>query len=85
MVHLRLLRAAYAFDRDAEGGRGGGGGGTTWTEQAKIVASDRTLADDDDGWFDASVAISRNTIVVSAPNDNATVLLDGGSIYVFSR
>mmetsp|Transcript_27816 Transcript_27816/g.81631 ORF Transcript_27816/g.81631 Transcript_27816/m.81631 type:complete len:81 (-) Transcript_27816:176-418(-) len=80
MVHLRLLRAAYAFDRDAEGGRGGGGGGMTWTEHAKIVASDRTLADDDDGWFGAGVAISRNTIFIGVLSDDAVGLLGGGSI-----
>jgi hypothetical protein len=54
--------------------------GATWTQQAKLLASDGALADK----FGYSVAISGNTIVVGAYNDDAP-LSNGGSAYVFVR
>ena len=62
--------SAYVFTRT----------GTTWTEQAKLTASDGA-ADDQ---FGISVAIAGDTIVVGAyrDDDNGT---DSGSAYVFTR
>ncbi len=55
--------------------------GTTWTEQAKLVASDREAADQ----FGQSVAISGNTVVIGALRDNGPETGDQGSAYVFVR
>ena len=62
--------SAYVFTRT----------GTTWTEQAKLTASDGA-ADDQ---FGISVAIAGDTIVVGAywDDDNGS---DSGSAYVFTR
>ena len=54
--------------------------GGTWTQQAKLLANDGAVADK----FGSSVAISENTIVVGAFNDDAP-LSNGGSAYVFVR
>jgi len=50
--------------------------GITWTEQAKLTASD-SAAFDEFGW---SVSIADDTIVVGAPYDD-----DSGSAYIFTR
>jgi hypothetical protein len=63
--------AAYVFVRN----------GTTWTEQAKLVASDGAAFDS----FGTSVAIDGDTIVVGAAGDNAEPLFNTGSAYVFTR
>jgi hypothetical protein len=63
--------SAYVFTRT----------GTTWTQQAKLVASDAATADT----FGASVAIDGDTIVVGAPGDNLDPLSNAGSAYVFTR
>jgi len=62
--------SAYVFVRS----------GTTWTEQAKLIASDAEASDN----FGRSVAIDGDTIAVSSPNndDGAT---NAGSAYVFER
>ena len=62
--------SAYVFTRT----------GTTWTEQAKLTASDGAANDQ----FGRSVAIAGDTIVVGAleDDDNGT---DSGSAYVFTR
>jgi len=54
--------------------------GTTWTQQAQFLASDGAVADK----FGYSVAISGDTIIVGAYNDDAP-LSNGGSAYVFVR
>ena len=54
--------------------------GTLWTQQATLLATDGALADK----FGYSVAISENTIVVGAYNDDSP-LSNGGSAYVFVR
>ena len=54
--------------------------GTTWTQQAVLLASDGAVADK----FGYSVAISGNTIVVGAFNDDSP-LSNAGSAYVFVR
>jgi hypothetical protein len=55
--------------------------GSTWTEQAKIVASDAGANDE----FGVSVAISGDTVLVGAARDDNTAGIDAGSVYVFSR
>ncbi len=54
--------------------------GTTWTQQAKLLASDGAASDR----FGYSVAISEDTIVVGAPDDDAG-FSNAGSAYVFVR
>ena len=62
--------SAYVFTRT----------GTTWTEQAKLTASDGAPVDE----FGRSVAIAGDTIVVGSwrDDDNGT---DSGSAYVYMR
>ncbi len=59
--------AAYVFTRS----------GTTWTQQAKLLASDRAASDQ----FGGSVAIDGNTIVVGATGDTS----GEGAAYIFTR
>jgi FG-GAP repeat protein len=59
--------AAYVFARS----------GTTWTQQAKLTASDAAANDN----FGNSVAISGSTAVVGAPSKNSST----GMTYVFVR
>jgi len=54
--------------------------GGTWTQQAVLLANDGAIADK----FGQSVAISENTIVVGAYNDDSP-LSNAGSAYVFVR
>ncbi len=54
--------------------------GGTWTQQAVLLANDGAVADK----FGYSVAISENTIVVGAFNDDSP-LSNAGSAYVFVR
>jgi len=54
--------------------------GTTWTQQAKLTASDGAAYD----YFGWSVAIAGDTIVVGASLDNENGI-DSGSAYVFTR
>ena len=62
--------SAYVFVRS----------GTTWSEQAKLTASDGAAAD----FFGNSVSISGDTALVGAPrdDDNGT---NSGSVYAFLR
>jgi hypothetical protein len=62
--------SAYVFTRS----------GTTWTQQAKLTASDAAAAD----WFGISVAIDGDTIVVGALFGEGAGA-DSGSAYVFTR
>jgi FG-GAP repeat/HYR domain len=62
--------SAYVFVR----------GGGVWSQQQKLLASD---AGGGDG-FGSSVAISGETVVVSAPVDNGAAGIDQGSAYVFA-
>ncbi len=56
--------------------------GTTWTQQAKLTASDGKARD----WFGVRVAISGDTVVVTADADDDDVNGDdSGSAYVFTR
>ena len=64
--------SAYVFVRS----------GVTWTQQARLFASDPVAGDQ----FGTSVAISGNTVVVGAPHDyNFVNTTDDGSAYVFVR
>lgn len=63
--------AAYVFVRDDEG---------SWSEQAKLTASDGDLHDQ----FGVSVSVSGDTIVVGSPWDQDNGY-DSGSAYVFVR
>ena len=58
--------SAYVFKRD----------GTTWTQQAKLNASDMESVD----WFGQSVSISGDYVIIGADDDNYK-----GSAYIFKR
>ena len=62
--------SAYVFVRS----------GTTWTQQTKLTASDAAAGDS----FGESVALSGDTIVVAAYEDDGAGM-DSGSAYVFVR
>jgi len=62
--------SAYVFVRS----------GTTWSQQAKLTASDAAGAD----FFGQKVAVSGDTAAVAAPNANA-LGADSGAVYVFVR
>ncbi len=61
-----VLGSAYVFTPQ----------GSTWTEQAKLTASDGTAGD----FFGRSVAVHGGTAVVGAPSDT----LAQGSAYIFA-
>ncbi len=63
--------SAYVFVRD----------GTSWSQQAKLTASDGAAND----WFGASVAISGDTVVIGASGDDNSANMNQGSAYVFVR
>ncbi len=63
--------SAYVFVRS----------GTTWTQQAKLTASDGTALD----LFGASVGISGDTIAVGASSDDVGLNSNQGSAYIFVR
>jgi len=63
--------SAYVFTRS----------GTTWTQQAKIQASDPEAVD----LFGYSVAIEADTVIVSAPVEDPAGLTSAGSAYIFTR
>jgi len=62
--------SAYVFTRT----------GTTWTQQAKLLASDGAAGD----LFGISVSLSGDTAIVGAYNDDDNGV-DSGSVYVFTR
>lgn len=55
--------------------------GGAWTQRAKVIASDGVRFD----YFGYAVAVSGDTIVVGAPQDNIGTQSDAGSAYVFVR
>lgn len=55
--------------------------GATWSQQAKLTAGDGAAGDN----FGFSVAISSNTIVVGAPNDDTGSNSNQGAAYIFVR
>lgn len=62
--------SAYIFTRS----------GTTWSQQAKLIASDGERND----WFGYSVALSGDTVVIGADSDDDNGF-NSGSAYVFTR
>ena len=62
--------SAYVFTRS----------GTTWTEQAKLTASDGAA----DDFFGISVAISGDTVVIGAYADDDNGI-NSGSAYIYTR
>lgn len=63
--------SAYVFVRS----------GSTWSQQAKLTASDGAASD----LFGSSVSISGNTAIVGAYSDDNGANADQGSVYVFVR
>ncbi len=63
--------SAYVFVRS----------GSVWTQQAKLVASDAATGDH----FGFSVALTGDTALVGAPNDDHVGGVNAGSAYVFVR
>lgn len=55
--------------------------GTTWTQQQKLTADDGSEGDQ----FGLSVALSGDTLVVGAPDDDIGGKFDVGSAYIFVR
>ncbi len=58
--------------------------GITWTQQAKLTASDGAA----DDWFGRSIAIKRgdvNTLIVGASSASVDSNLDQGAAYIFTR
>jgi hypothetical protein len=62
--------AAFVFTRT----------GTTWTEQARLLASDPSTG----AWFGLSVAVHHDRVVVGAINDD-TMGTNAGAAYIFER
>ena len=64
---------AYVFTRS----------GTTWTQQAKLLASDAASSDG----FGSSVSISAdgNTVLIGAPDEDTSPNSSNGAAYVFTR
>jgi hypothetical protein len=65
--NLKLKGAAYVFTQS----------GTTWTQQAKLMASDAAMGD----YFGSSVALDGTTALVGAPYRNHS----NGGAYVFTQ
>ncbi|MCX5690347.1 MAG: hypothetical protein NTV94_11290, partial [Planctomycetota bacterium] len=63
--------SAYVFTRS----------GTTWTQQAKILASDGAANDQ----FGSAVDADGDTIVVGAPLADAVAVTDVGAAYIYTR
>ncbi|MGH9840106.1 MAG: hypothetical protein ACREEM_15085 [Blastocatellia bacterium] len=63
--------SAYVFTRN----------GAAWTQQQKLIANDGVTGD----VFGLSVALSGETVVVGASNDDNGANADQGSAYVFTR
>lgn len=63
--------SAYVFVRS----------GTTWTQQAKLTASDGAATDG----FGVALDVIGNTVIVGANLDDNTALTDNGAAYVYTR
>jgi hypothetical protein len=55
--------------------------GTIWTQQAELTAADGAASD----FFGFSVALSGDTAIVAARDDDVGTSADQGSVYVFTR
>ncbi len=67
--------AAYIFTRS----------GTTWSQQAKLIASDGAAGDAFGSSVDVAVSITGTLAVVGASDDNIAGNLFQGSAYIFTR
>ncbi len=65
--------SAYVFVRTP--------GTTTWTQQAKLVASDAGIGDQ----FGVSVTITGDSVIVGSHSDDVGANINQGSAYVFAR
>ncbi len=63
--------AAYVFTRS----------GATWTQQARLVASDGAAADE----FGRAVALSGDMVLIGAPQHDMAGKSDAGAVYLFTR
>jgi hypothetical protein len=63
--------SAYLFGRS----------GAAWSQRAKLTASDAAAGDG----FGSSVALTGDTALVGAPNDDVVAGLNAGGAYVFAR
>jgi hypothetical protein len=63
--------SAYVFVRS----------GTSWSQQAKLTASDAAVFD----LFGRALAVSGDTVVIGAPSDDTDAGREAGSAYVFVR
>jgi len=63
--------SAYVFMRSGE----------TWTEQAKLLASDGAIGD----WFGWSVSIDGDYAIIGSIHDDTSNGIDSGSAYLFKR
>ncbi len=62
--------SAYTFKRSAS---------AVWTQEAKLVASDGAATD----YFGFSCCLFNNHLIIGAPNDDFSAVLDRGSAYIF--
>jgi hypothetical protein len=67
--------AVYVFTRS----------GTTWTQQAKLSASDAAVGDPGADSFGTSVAVSGNTLITGATGAEVGTLNSAGAAYVYTR
>ena len=65
--------AAYVFTKS----------GTTWTEQAKLLASD--AASDDSFGGSVSLSSDGNTAIISAASESTSPTSSNGAVYIFTR
>jgi hypothetical protein len=65
--------AAYVFTRSAG----------TWTEQAKLLASDR--ATDDDFGYSVAISADGNTVIIGAYTEDTSPNTNNGAAYIFTR
>lgn len=63
--------SAYIFHRT----------GTTWVQQAKLIPNDAQASAE----FGTSVAIHNDYVIIGAPEDDHSGVIDAGSAYIFQR
>jgi hypothetical protein len=80
-----VLAGAYADDAGASTDQGSAyvfvRNGTTWTQQAQLLAADGAAGD----YFGISVALSGDTALVGASNNDVGANANQGAAYVFTR
>ena len=68
--------AAYIFKKGLDGS-----GNETWTQQAKLLASDAAASDQ----FGEAVAICNDYAIISAPYSDENENINSGSAYIFKK